>query len=191
MHYDERYQQILNAGARVFARKGFHHASMRDMSRETGMSLAGLYYYFRSKEELLFLIQKDIFETILATVSERLAATQDPEEQLHALFEVHAGYCIREMDRVKVLSHESDSLEGEFWDQIRDLKRKYYRLVRSVLGTLRRRGRLIQPDPHVATMAYFGMVNWIYTWYRPGGPLDEAAIARELADIFCKGVLKG
>ena len=54
--YDLRLKEILHTSARVFAEKGFHNASVRDISRETGVSLAGLYYYFQTKEELLFLI---------------------------------------------------------------------------------------------------------------------------------------
>lgn len=190
MHYDERYQQILGSGAKIFAQKGFHHASMRDMSRETGMSLAGLYYYFRSKDELLFLIQKDIFESILTAIEERLKSVEDPVERIRVLFDVHVSYAVREMDRMKVLSHESDSLEGENWEHIRDLKRKYYRLVKGILESARQRGTLAQVDLHAATMAFFGMANWIYTWYRPGGSTEEGDVAREMTNIFCRGVLK-
>lgn len=190
MHYDERYQQILGSGAKIFAQKGFHHASMRDMSRETGMSLAGLYYYFRSKDELLFLIQKDIFETILAAVEERLQAVDDPVERIRALFDIHVSYGARQMDRMKVLSHESDSLEGESWEHIRNLKRRYYRLVKGILLAAREKGLLAEVDPHAATMAFFGMVNWIYTWYRPEAGADEGRVARDMASIYLGGVLR-
>ena len=54
-HYDEQLQQILKTSAKIFAEKGFHRTSIRDIARATGMSLAGIYYYFRTKEELLFL----------------------------------------------------------------------------------------------------------------------------------------
>lgn len=190
MHYDERYQQILGSGARIFARKGFHHASMRDMSRETGMSLAGLYYYFRSKDELLFLIQKDIFETILTAVEERLKTIDDPVERIRTLFDVHVSYAIRETERMKVLSHESDSLEGENWEHIRELKREYYRLVKGILQSARQMGMLADVNLHAATMAFFGMVNWIYTWYRPSEGSGEGEVARDLAAIFLGGVLR-
>jgi len=189
MHYDERYQQILSAGARIFAEKGFHHASMRDMSREIGMSLAGLYYYFHSKEELLFLIQKDIFETILDGLAERLADVGDPVKQMEILITTHVTYCTSQMDRMKVLSHESDSLEGEYWEEIRILKRRYYRTVRDILLGIRERGELADIDAHVATMALFGMVNWIYTWYRPDGPLDPSEVAGNFCRLYFRGIL--
>ncbi|HEY1268842.1 MAG TPA: helix-turn-helix domain-containing protein, partial [Candidatus Binatia bacterium] len=64
-HYDEKLEEILKCAAKIFAEKGFHSTSIRDISRATGMSLAGLYYYFRTKEELLFLIQERCILTLL------------------------------------------------------------------------------------------------------------------------------
>ena len=63
--YDEKLQQILKTSAKIFANKGFHRTSVRDISRAAKMSLAGLYYYFTTKEELLYLIQERCFVTLL------------------------------------------------------------------------------------------------------------------------------
>src|ERR1044071_8613102 len=56
--YDQKLEHILRTSARIFAEKSYHSTSMRDISRATGMSLAGLYHYCKSKDELLFLIQE-------------------------------------------------------------------------------------------------------------------------------------
>ena len=63
--FDKRLAEILTHATDVFCEKGYEGASMRDLSRASGMSLAGLYYYFESKERLLFLIQKHTFSTIV------------------------------------------------------------------------------------------------------------------------------
>ena len=60
----------------VFCKKGYEGASMRDLSRASGMSLAGLYYYFESKERLLFLIQKHTFTTIVQRLKARLEGVE-------------------------------------------------------------------------------------------------------------------
>ena len=67
-HYDEKLQQILKTSAKIFAEKGFHHTSVRDISRATKMSLSGLYYYFTTKEELLYLIQERCFVNLIAAL---------------------------------------------------------------------------------------------------------------------------
>src|SRR5580698_9823821 len=83
--YDRKLDELLRQAAAVFRTRGYHQASMRDIARATGVSLAGLYYYFSSKEELLFLIQRHAFETILAAAKDGLRDLQDPEERLRDL----------------------------------------------------------------------------------------------------------
>jgi AcrR family transcriptional regulator len=63
--YDERLDQLLATSAEVFAEQGYHGTSMRDLSRATGMSLAGMYYYVRGKDDLLFRIQERCFTGFL------------------------------------------------------------------------------------------------------------------------------
>src|SRR5262244_3341718 len=79
--FDRRLAEILDYATEVFAEKGYEGASMRDLSRLSGISLAGLYYYFESKEKLLYFIQQHTFTTIIERLRERLAASSDPEER--------------------------------------------------------------------------------------------------------------
>ena len=74
--FARRLEEILAHATEVFCDRGYEGASMRDLSRATGMSLAGLYYYFESKEKLLYLIQKHTFSTIIERLRERLAAVR-------------------------------------------------------------------------------------------------------------------
>ena len=75
--FDRRLSEILDFATEVFAEKGYEGASMRDLSRLSGISLAGLYYYFDSKEKLLYSIQKHTFSTII----DRLRETPQPGER--------------------------------------------------------------------------------------------------------------
>ena len=85
---------------------------MRDLSRISGMSLAGLYHYFDSKEELLYLIQKHAFQTIIERVRERLAETSDPEERVRLFIENHLDYFLANKEAMKVLTHEDETLKN-------------------------------------------------------------------------------
>src|ERR1700739_1922144 len=80
--FDRRLSEILIHATNVFDEKGYEGASMRDLSRASGMSLAGLYYYFESKEKLLYLIQRHAFTTILEQLRKRLEGAGDPEERI-------------------------------------------------------------------------------------------------------------
>src|SRR6266480_4658996 len=87
--YDQKLEFILRNSARIFAEKGYHSTSMRDISRETGISLAGLYHYCRSKDELLFLIQDNCFRRVLDNARRRMAPEQNPIQALRVFIENH------------------------------------------------------------------------------------------------------
>ncbi len=76
----DRKGEIRKSAARVFAAQGFDRASIRDVAKAAGMSLAGLYYYDRSKEEMLFDIQNEAFSTLLEAQAEALAGVKEPEK---------------------------------------------------------------------------------------------------------------
>src|ERR671914_2470147 len=90
--YDQKLEFILRNAARIFAEKGYHSTSMRDISRETGVSLSGLYYYCKSKDELLFLIQDNCFGRVLERLEERLGETDAPVEKLRVVIENHLSF---------------------------------------------------------------------------------------------------
>src|SRR5271169_4397309 len=90
--FDKRLAEILTHATHVFCDKGYEGASMRDLSRASGMSLAGLYYYFESKERLLFLIQKHTFSTIVHRLKARLVGVSDPEKQIRIFILNHLEY---------------------------------------------------------------------------------------------------
>ena len=90
--YDRKLAEILTCAARIIAEEGFEGASIRKVAREADMSLAGLYYYFKKKEELLYLIQYHTFDSILNNLKHRFASVENPEEQLRHVVENHFSY---------------------------------------------------------------------------------------------------
>src|SRR3954463_8898852 len=112
--FDRRLSQILAFATDVFYEKGYEGASMRDLSRASGMSLAGLYHYFESKEKLLYLIQRTTFRTISDRVRQRLAASSDPVERVRVFIANHLEYFVANKKAMKVLSHEADTLKNSY-----------------------------------------------------------------------------
>lgn len=193
--YDQKLEFILRTAARIFAEKGYHPTTMRDISRATSVSLAGLYYYCKSKEELLFLIQDNCFGRVLARLEERLQETADPVERLRVVVENHLSFFAANMAEMKVLSHEAESLGGELYDQVSGKKQQYTRRVRNILAELQARqsdaARGARIDLTVATYALFGMMNWIYNWYDPAGALSVANLVENVTRLFLRGFSNG
>jgi len=163
---------------------------MRDLSRASGKSLAGLYYYFESKERLLFLIQKHTFSTIVQRLKNRLDGVADPEERLRVFILNHLEYFLANHAAMKVLSHEAEALKNGFASELAAIKREYYRICLGLVDDLRGE-RGLQLSSRIAVLSLFGMMNWIYTWYNPRVDADAEDIAREMGDIFLRGALPG
>jgi TetR/AcrR family transcriptional regulator, cholesterol catabolism regulator len=188
--YDRRLARILGHATEVFCKKGYEGASMRDLSRATGMSLAGLYYYFESKERLLFLIQKHTFSTIVEGLKARLESVDDAEGRIRIFILNHLEYFLANQAAMKVLSHEAEVLKNGFASELAAIKREYYRICVGLLDELKR-DRGLQFSTRIAVLSLFGMMNWIYTWHNPRVDADAVSIAGEMSDIFLRGVMAG
>jgi TetR/AcrR family transcriptional regulator, cholesterol catabolism regulator len=188
--FDQRLGHILAHATEVFCEKGYEGASMRDLSRATGMSLAGLYHYCESKERLLFLIQKHTFTTILDNLKTRLESVADPEQRIRIFILNHLEYFVTNQSGLKVLSHEDESLKNGWSAEIAGIKREYYRICLGLMEDLRRK-RSLDFNSRTAVMSLFGMINWIYTWYNPRVDGNAEALAEQMGNIVLNGIVHG
>ena len=189
--YDQKLEFILRTSAQIFADKSYHATSMRDISRATGVSLAGLYHYCKSKDELLFLIQDNCFGRVLQRLEQRLSTEPDPGQKLRIFIDNHLAFFAANMAEMKVLSHEADSLAGELQNHVSAKKQKYTKRARKILSDLKRETKETSVDVTVATYALFGMMNWIYNWYDPNGKLNVEQLVDNVTRLFLQGFLGG
>ncbi|MGH7461202.1 MAG: TetR/AcrR family transcriptional regulator [Longimicrobiales bacterium] len=187
--YDDKLARILRMAAAIFAEKGYHEASIRDISRATDVSLSGLYYYFSSKEELLFLIQDHCFTTLLDNLDRLLEQENEPLRRFRLMVENHLRFFVNNMKEMKVLSHELDSLTGEFRQIVNAKKRRYTDTCGAILQTVAPEDSAL--DPRVAVYSLFGMMNWIYNWYHPDRDVPVSKLADDMSQLFLRGYLSG
>jgi TetR/AcrR family transcriptional regulator, cholesterol catabolism regulator len=187
----EKLQVILRHAAHVFCEKGYEGASIRDISRSSGVSLAGLYHYIKSKQELLYLIQIHTFKTIVARLEKSLIGVTQPEEKLRILVHNHLDYFLRHPVEMKVLAHEDEALEGAFRKEVLEVKRRYVEIALDIFEEMRRTGTARRLNPRVAVLSLFGMMNWTYTWHRAEIDPQADALAETIAGMFLHGVMNG
>jgi AcrR family transcriptional regulator len=186
--FDRRLSKILDHATAVFYEKGYEGASMRDLSRVTGLSLAGLYYYFESKEELLYLIQKHYFTVVVDRLQKRLEGISDAEARVRSFILNHFEYFLAENYKAtKVLSKEDDVLAGNLATEVTTLKRRYYRCCADLVEAFKQQKGL-EFNTRVAVLSLFGMMNWIYTWYKPQVDPEAGALSRQVGDLFLAGI---
>lgn len=183
MEHDARLQAIVKTAAALFASRGYERTSIRDVAKAAGMSVAGLYYYVRSKEELLYHICSRSFSVLLEALEAELATIRDPRARVHALIRNHLTHFLRDMNEIKVITRELGALRGQHAAEVAVLRHRYYEICRSVLaelGTNRIPLRL-------AAMSLFGMINWIHMWYRPEVDGGADALAEGMTRVFLDG----
>lgn len=159
---------------------------MREISRESGMSLAGIYHYVSGKTELLYLIQDRCFSQVIGGARAAVAGEITPADRLRGFIHHHIEFFAAHMAEMKVLSHEEEELTGTMLAQVRKQKREYVNLLIELLEQVSPAG----VNRQVAAYALFGMMNWIYTWYKPTGPIPPDRLAGDLTHLFLNGFLQ-
>jgi AcrR family transcriptional regulator len=172
-----KLEEILTAASDLMAQRGFNRTSIRDVARETGFSLAGMYYYFQSKEDLLYKIQHRTFAALLEEQEEASSGDASPEEKLGRLVHNHLSYYTRHFNEMKVCTFELQSLEGDRYREIEAVRRRYFKIMATVVGDiLSADGRSDGGDNETRhyTLFIFGMLNWIFMWFDPkrDGPVE-------------------
>ncbi|MCP5112763.1 MAG: TetR/AcrR family transcriptional regulator [bacterium] len=175
---EKKLEALLASAADLMARHGYARTSIRDVARETGCSLAGMYYYFRSKEELLFQIQFHTFSAMLAEQEKNLQFERTAEEKLTDLVRTHLSFYSTHTNEMKVCNYELETMADDQFKTIETIRRKYYKIfaevVEALLGRTSRRAA-DRTSVRRTTMSIFGMLNWIYMWFDPerDGPMTK------------------
>ncbi len=184
--YEKRLGSILKAASEVIADDGFEGASVRKVAAKAGIGLSGIYYYFKSKDEMLFALQENTFSSLVESLEERLKQAHSPADKLKAVIDNHLQFFSQQMDDLKVCSHEIESLSGTYYNEILKIRRDYYRLVRDVIiENIPRSGCI---DANLAALFLFGSLNWMYMWYDRKRNPDLEGLSNQLLKIFLEGM---
>ena len=185
--YDDQREAILAQAAHLFATRGYSATSMNEVAEACGLSKATLYHYYRDKYALLFSIADTHVERLQRIAGEALDEATEPDARLRALVrrlvEEYAGA----QDAHWVLTSEVRFLEPADRRRVLDRERQVVAAFAEVVGALRPDLKDAAIDKPL-TMLLFGMVNWMFTWMKPGGALDHDAMAPIVADLFLGGL---
>ena len=192
-------QDILGAAAHLLASHGYHGMSMRDLARDTGMSLANLYNYFGSKDDLVFALQTRAFEMLIATAEQTLASILSPEARLYTFILNHVRYITTHRDVTRVLVEEAGELPPRRRRAVRELKERYFAIGRDIVAAIAESGcgvpgavPLGSPSAgeiERSTYNIFGMLNWVYGWHREEHHGSAQDVARSIHRLALCGLV--
>jgi len=186
-----RRNEILRRTAHLFLERGFEITSLLDVAQSIGISKAGLYYHFRSKQELLAAIIHYAHDILEQEIRKELADSRSDAEALRRLIHTHALILTREDDAAFAILavDEMRSLLPVDRVQIAQRKRAYLALIRERLERLRAAGELRDVDITTATHTLVGMVLWLPKWHRQPGRLSAEQMANEITELAMHAVL--
>ena len=187
--FDEKRLHLLTCAARAFAELGYKKASIRQVAKSTGFSLAGLYHYVSCKEELLFFIQYHTFGVLAEELEAILNNPAAPESHLEKMVHGYVRYLVEHLPELKVCTTELGSLQGEYYQQVLSRRQRYFELTRGVLNRLKDQDNGARVDSNLATLYLFGMLNWIVMWFDPERN-DPSEISESLVGLFLGGYRK-
>jgi len=185
--FDTKRLRLLKVAARVFSEVGYDGASMRRIAADSELSLSGIYHYVSGKEELLYWIQYDTFDSLLRGLERSIEGVVDPRERLATAVRNHVRHFGENMHELKVCARELETLDGEAYDAVHERRHSYFEAVHRLVRDLHP-GERSHLDSWIATANLFGMVNWFYQWYDAGRSrvsLDD--LAAQQTALFLDG----
>jgi AcrR family transcriptional regulator len=185
--YDAQRTMIVQEAARLFARRGYPSTSMNEVAQACGMSKATLYHYYRDKYALLVSITDEHVSRLLAVVTEVFAVDQEPIGRMRELIRRFLQEYAGAQDAHRVLTEDVRFLEPADRERVLGKEREVVSAFAQTVAQVRPELGGAHLDKPL-TMLLFGMMNWMFTWMRPGGGLDYADMAPVVADLFLGGL---
>lgn len=183
-----RYPAITQAALQVISRKGYHQASIREIAQTADLSLAGLYHYVGSKNELLFLVIDQALDSLLGKLDAALAEAVTPEARLLALIRTHLDFAFDHGAALKVINRDVEALEDVHRVAAGQKRQSYLLRGLEILRALDNSGRSNE-DLLAATNLLLGMLNGIATRPFVGQGREIRALTAEVGRLFLHGFL--
>ena len=176
--------EILAAAAKLFADRGYRAVTIDDIGASLDYTKSVVYYYFTSKNEILWQIFQRIYDSYFEGITEIRALNLPPEEAMARIIRRHALNVMEKRDWTAIYFREESELTDPQRKEIAKKKRQYDSLIEEVYEAGMASGVFKQIPIHIAISGLLGMCNWLYVWYKEKGTYS----AEQIAD-YCSGLL--
>ena len=183
-------EDILEAAARIFRRKGYHAASMQDIAHAVHLQKASLYHHVSSKQEILVALLDRALDLLIEQMQGVLAMDAAPEEKLRQAVLGYTRVLAENRDLAAVLLLEFRFLEPEVRERHVQRRDAYERLWRQLIVAGQESGAFHAENSSLAAKALLGMINWLVIWYRPSGPLTPEEIGTYFARVALRSLVR-
>ncbi len=182
-----RREQIIDVATGLFRQKGYHATSLDDIADAIGFTKPAIYYYFKSKDDILFAIIDDSVDQGLRRIQAVASREASATERMHDLLVENTRVILENLNANTVFYNERGLLSAEHERAIRAREREYTKIVEDLYVEGVENGEFIDVDPHIATSTLLGASIWSYRWFDPEGELSIDEIAEGIARILLEG----
>jgi AcrR family transcriptional regulator len=179
-----KIDQICRKAAGVFSSRGYATATLADVAHEVGISKGGIYHYFSTKEELLFVILCRYMDHTLESLRMKFEAILDPREKIRTVIVHHMTHYHDNLDESRLILHETENLPPDYLEIIKGRQREYIDIIRAAVEEVLKETNGGPLRIKLVVFSLIGMCNWPYTWFDPYGPATPEELAEVIYDIF-------
>lgn len=185
---EDKRLQIHRAACKLFRENGFHGTSVRDIAERVGLVGGSLYAHIEAKDDLLWEIVDAAAERFFAALNPIVSSELAPLQKLRSAMIAHVGVISDDLDAAAVYSVEWRHLSPDRRAAFTRRRDEYEKMFRGLARTAMREGFLAVHDEATATLFILSVLNWMFTWYRPDGPLSPEDIGRIMSDYVLEGL---
>lgn len=187
---ERREQEILQIAADVFFKKGFHATTLEDIAKIIGIRKSSLYYYVKTKDELLFRVVQQGLQSMTDQLQVICRNEGPSAEKLRKAIENHITAYDTQYSALGVNLREERSIASQYREDYLAIRDTYEALFRGLISEGVATGEFRTCDPATITRAILGMVNWLAIWYHPGGLLTASSLSSQFTEFILKGLHK-
>jgi TetR/AcrR family transcriptional regulator, fatty acid metabolism regulator protein len=187
---NQKYDRILEAAVKVFARQGFHQSTVAQIAKEAGVADGTIYLYFKNKDDILLHFFSSKAKQVFDRFRKEVGRGQDSLEKLRNLVRVHLAEFQNDPDMAivyEIETHQSSRLAEE---QIREMAKMYQDILSEIVEQGQQEGA-IRKNLYVGLVKRFilgAVEETISTWLRSGRSYDLVSMANPLVDLFLRGI---
>jgi AcrR family transcriptional regulator len=170
--YEMKRQVVLRTAARIYTERGFHGATLTDIAEALNISKPTLYYYFKSKDEILFECHRLGIEAITdGETPMPPPGSRTTRERLHEFLRRYVRMVVDDFGTCLVITG-TNALEPENRAAVVTGRREIDGMLRAILREGHEDRSFDCPDPKVTAMFVFGAMNWIPHWFHREGQIS-------------------
>ena len=183
--FEQQHDRMLRAAADCFNQKGYSGTSLKDVANRLGLTDPALYYYVRSKEELVYLCYVRAAEVGREAMQLAIDRGQDGLDKVLRYLRNHVDFIVGERGPIAIMS-EVPSLNSEHRKEVLELSRKHSAAFEALLEEGIADGSIAPCNVRMTGNAIMGAVNWIPKWYH-----GDSAVAEQIIEEFPRILASG